>query len=392
MGNPFFTDVAPASSAPPSSEDCRWSCPTATPPRRKPRYLSLFPEQRSRRLAHPGGPRPAPHRRAAAERRPVRPGRPGGQSGVFGVGRRRDRRPDGRGPPAGRSQRSASWAAASWCKVADRRPACGGNGRGGRPEATSPWWTRWGDRRRWPRGGPGPATPAVRPTAVVRQRPDRARRPPAALRKGWPSPRMAIVGYDDIEFAGGRGSADLGAPAERGNGRRRGRTADRGGGAARRPPSSPGPLRSGPGAPRVDQRSAGLARARPEVRSAPGRLDGPVPGFSSANRASRSSRGLPASRPQHDGDHRQRPDRGFCGLRPGAQEFLHPGEQPTPFGLIHHQQVRVGRDGGQQGIGGARLPVPELTLLRPMRETARSPPQAAAAPGTGPRPRASAAA
>src|SRR5271154_1613367 len=74
------------------------------------------------------------------------------------------------------------------------------------------------------------------------------------------------------------------------------------------------------------------------------------------------SRMLRAQHPQGDGDQRQREFATRC-LRPGVQEIMNLGEQCGPFGLIHHQQVRVRRDGGQQGIGGARLPVPELSFL-----------------------------
>jgi hypothetical protein len=40
-----------------------------------------------------------------------------------------------------------------------------------------------------------------------------------------------------------------------------------------------------------------------------------------------------------------------------------PGEQPGPFGLLHDQEVGVRADGGQQGIGGTGLAVPELAHL-----------------------------
>jgi hypothetical protein len=75
-----------------------------------------------------------------------------------------------------------------------------------------------------------------------------------------------------------------------------------------------------------------------------------------------SWRRLPAHHPQRHRDQRQR-ELALRRLRPGGEEVAYPGKQGTPFGLIHGEQMGVRADGGDQGVGGPRLPVLELAFL-----------------------------
>src|SRR6185437_7596599 len=90
---------------------------------------------------------------------------------------------------------------------------------------------------------------------------------------------------------------------------------------------------------------------------------------------------LPAPHPQAHSDHRQR-ELALRGLRLAAQEVADPGEEPGPFGLLHDQKMGVRADGGQQGIGGTGLAVPELAHLG-RGEQVRSLPEQLLLPGLG---------
>jgi len=65
---------------------------------------------------------------------------------------------------------------------------------------------------------------------------------------------------------------------------------------------------------------------------------------------------------QHDRDHRE-DELARGGLRPVVEKIAYLGEQPDSFGFVHHEEMGVRRDRGHQRVGGARLPVLELADL-----------------------------
>ena len=142
---------------------------------------------------------------------------------------------------------------------------------------------------------------------------------------------LAVVGYDDIEFA-----ADAAVPLT----------------SVRQPKYQLGRAAAElllDEADRPDQHEHRRIVFKPEL-------------VARASSGAAASPGLAAPRSQDHGDHRQR-ELAVRGLRLAAQEVAGPGEQPGPFGLLHDQEVRVRADGGQQRIGGAGHAVPELAHL-----------------------------
>ena len=106
-----------------------------------------------------------------------------------------------------------------------------------------------------------------------------------------------------------------------------------------------------------------------------------------AGRAGGSSRALLPHGPQHDRGHREY-ELARTGLRACPQELAHLGQQPGAVGFIHHQEVGVRGDGGQQGVDGPALPVLELAHLGRPEQAESGCGQAllAGVPGAGPPP------